>query len=193
MVQELSCFYASCMCKDWENCDSQSHVRAWELVKLRPTNTRLVYDTMDEHENEDDWEFGGEGGSVGDMLNIGDNFVVPAEEDNNEGVEFYILQCQRPKFFVKEPFECIWGGRFEVGNCVVATTYYQRWGRTDRTYVYLNESRVAYVNADLVIACKFLMQPTIYKVKGQESIYKTSEDTLALIKSAVHRLDEETS
>jgi hypothetical protein len=127
------------------------------------------------------------------MLNIGDNFAVPAKEDNNEGVEFYILQCQRPKFFVKEPFECVWGGRFEVENYVVATTYYQRWGRTDKTYVYLNESRVSYVNTNLVIACKFLMQPASYKVKGQESIYKTSEDTLALIKSAVHRLDEETS
>jgi hypothetical protein len=62
MVQELSCFCTSYMCKDWENCDSQSHVKAWELVKLRPTNTQLVCDTMDEHENKDDWEFGGEGG-----------------------------------------------------------------------------------------------------------------------------------
>jgi hypothetical protein len=181
------------MCKDWESCDSQSHVRAWELVKLRPTNTWLVYDTMNEHEKEDDWEFGGEGGSKGDMLNIGDNFAISTEEDNNEGVEFYVLQCQRLKFFVKEPFECVWRGSFEVGNCVVAGTYYQRWGRTDMTYVFLNESRVFYVNADLVIACKFLIRPTSYKVKGQESIYKISNDTLALIESAVHRMDEETS
>jgi hypothetical protein len=181
------------MCEDWENCESQSHVRAWKLVKLRPNNTRLVCDTMDEHDNEEDWEFGGNGGLVGDMLNIVDNFVVSTKEDNDEGVEFYILQCQRPRFFVKEAFECVWEGSFEVGNCVVAGTYYQRWGRSDRTYVYLNEFRVAYINADAVIACKFLMQPASYRVKGQESIYKIYEDTLALIKLAVHRVDEETS
>jgi hypothetical protein len=44
---------------------------------------------------------------------------------------------------MKEPFECVWGMRFGVGNYVVASTYYQWWGRTDKTYVYLNESRVA--------------------------------------------------
>ena len=192
MVRELSCFCASCMCEDWENCESQSHVSPWELVKLRPNNTRLVCETMDEYENDEDWEFGGEGGSIGDMLNIGDNFAVPAEEDNDEGVEFYILQCQRSRFVVKEAFECVWGGSFEVGNCVVAGTYYQRWGRTDKTYVYLNESRVAHVNADAVIASKFLMRPASYRVKGQESLYKISEDTLALIKSAVQVVNDET-
>lgn len=137
------------------------------MVKLRPTNTWLVCDTMNEHEKEDDWEFGGEGGSMDDMLNIGDNLAVPTEEDNNEGIEFYVLQCQHPNFFIKEPFECIWRGSFEVGTCIVAGTYYQRWGRTDRTYVYLNESRVFYVNADLIIACKFLMDQQVTKSKVQ--------------------------
>jgi hypothetical protein len=124
MVRELSCFCAWCMCEDWENCDSQGHVRAWDLLKLRPSNTQLVCDIMDEHDNEDDWEFGGDGEAVGDMLNIGDNFAMPAEEDNDKGVDFYILQCQCPKFVVREAFECIRGGKFEVGNSVVASIYY---------------------------------------------------------------------
>ena len=53
---------------------------------------------MDKHENEDDWEFDGEGGSVGDMLNIGDNFAVPTEEENDKGVEFYIFHANVQSF-----------------------------------------------------------------------------------------------
>ena len=44
---------------------------------------------------------------------------------------------------MKEPFECVSGMRFEIGNYVVASTYYQKWRRIYKTYVYLTESRVA--------------------------------------------------
>jgi hypothetical protein len=98
--------------------------------------------------------FGGEEGALGDVLSIGDNFAIPVEVDNKEGVDFYILQCQHTKFIMKEAFECIWGGRFEAGNSVVAGTYYQRWGRSNKSYVYLSDSRITYVSADLVKACK---------------------------------------
>jgi hypothetical protein len=47
------------MYKDWENCESQSHIKPWALVKLRPSNTQLACTVMDEHDNEEDWEFGG--------------------------------------------------------------------------------------------------------------------------------------
>ena len=35
----------------------------------------------------------GIGGELGDLVEIGDNFVVPTEFDNDEGVDFHILQC----------------------------------------------------------------------------------------------------
>jgi len=43
------------------------------------------------------------------LLQIGDNFVVVAKEGNEEGVDFYILQCQQTKHVVQEPFTCAWG------------------------------------------------------------------------------------
>lgn len=33
---------------------------------------------MDEHDCEEDWEFGGERGALGDVFVIGDNFAVEA-------------------------------------------------------------------------------------------------------------------
>jgi hypothetical protein len=35
---------------------------------------------------------------VGDLLNIGDNFAVPAKEENDKGVEFYILHANVQSF-----------------------------------------------------------------------------------------------
>lgn len=32
--------------------------------------------------HEEEWEFGGDGEELSDLLNLGDNFVVPAEKDN---------------------------------------------------------------------------------------------------------------
>ena len=37
----------------------------------------------------------------------GDNFAVLANEDNDEGVPFYILQCQQPKHIVELDFEYV--------------------------------------------------------------------------------------
>jgi hypothetical protein len=177
------------MCEDWENCECRSHVKPWGLVKLKPLNIHFACTVMDEHDREEDWEFGGKHGVLGDVFVIGDNFAVPVEVDNEDGVDFYILQCQRPRFVVTEPFECIWGSTFHACDFTVAGTYYQRWGHSNKTYVYLSELRIAYVSADLVKACKFIMRPATYRVKGDEPIYKMSEDTPSMIKSSIEGLN----
>ncbi len=105
-------------------------------------------------------------------VQIGDNFEVRAIEGNVEGVDFYVLQCQRPKFMVCEPFACVWGCEFEMGNYVVARTYYQKWGKGNQSYVYLINSNIAYVDAHLVKAIKFPMTLQDHHVKGDDSIYK---------------------
>jgi hypothetical protein len=44
---------------------------------------------------------------MSDLINVGYNFVVPIETDNKEDVDFYILQCQIPKFKVVDPFKYV--------------------------------------------------------------------------------------
>jgi hypothetical protein len=46
---------------------------------------------MMENLNQEDWAFGGDGEEMSDFINVGDNFVVSTETDNEEGVDFYIL------------------------------------------------------------------------------------------------------
>jgi hypothetical protein len=47
---------------------------------------------MDDEEN---WVHDGVSVQIGDLVEVGDNFMVPAAEENDDGVEYYILQCRR--------------------------------------------------------------------------------------------------
>ncbi len=60
---------------------------------------------------------------------------------------------------MQEAFTCAWGCSFEVGDFVVADSYYQKWGCGENEYVYLANSQVAYVGDDLVLTWKFSMLP----------------------------------
>jgi len=41
----------------------------------------------------DIWVHYGESMEIGDLVEVGDNFMIPMEDDNEDVVEFYILQC----------------------------------------------------------------------------------------------------
>ncbi len=82
-----------------------------------------------QHEKQEELEFGGDNDKSSNMLQIGDNFAILVIEGNVESVDFYVLQCQQPKFLFRESFAYVWGGEFAVGDFVVVGTYYQKWGR----------------------------------------------------------------
>lgn len=94
---------------------------------------------MDKHENEDDWEFDGEGGSVGDMLNIGDNFAVPTEEENDKGVEFYIFHANVQSFLWKNHLNAFreWDLKLET-MLLLAHTTKSGEGFTRLMFIWLN-------------------------------------------------------
>lgn len=185
MVRDLCCFCAPCIDRDWANCEHKSHVAAWRGVKLRPSNTQSVRDQNEEYEHEVGFESGGISGEYGDLAEIGDNFVVPAEPGNEEGVDFYVMQCQRSKFEVVTPFTCNWGGEFDVGDFVIGGTYYKKHGTADNTFVFLDKSEVAYVHAHLVRAVKFTMTLASHVVKGGDPVYKMLRETLECVESVL--------
>jgi hypothetical protein len=54
-----------------------------------------------------DYELGagkheGDGEDLATLMCVGDNFVVPTHQGNNEGVEFYSLKCQKTNHIVQE-------------------------------------------------------------------------------------------
>jgi hypothetical protein len=66
------------------------------------------------------------------------NFAVLTEDDNNEGVNYYVLSILRPRFRVVLPFMCPWGNEFKSGDYAIEGMYYQKFGRNKtRNYVWL--------------------------------------------------------
>jgi hypothetical protein len=48
---------------------------------------------MEEFDDPNEHKFGGDCEELSDLLQVGDNFVVPVVEGNAKGMNFYILQC----------------------------------------------------------------------------------------------------
>ena len=143
--------------------------------------------------NEDDdnsWEYEYDDNGMANLVQPGDNFDVPAAENNDEGVSYYVLQCQRPKHIVEHEFDCVWGGHFEAGDYVISGTYYQKWGRpTANNYVFLRNSTEAFVDASSVLACKFQMTPRRHRVQGNDNVYTLSDETVDVINTALEEMD----
>jgi hypothetical protein len=61
-------------------------------VKLKPYNTRVARNRMiQELELDNDSQYGGDIDDMTDILEIGDYFAVLTEDNNDEGVPYYIL------------------------------------------------------------------------------------------------------
>jgi hypothetical protein len=185
MVKELSCFCGPCIDEDWSNCEQQSHISEPRVVRLRHVDTYQVRLQIEANEDPKNWEYGSVDEEIGDLLQVGENFAVPAPEGNDEGVEFYVLQCQRAKFMVEEDFVCPWEGDFKRGDYAVAGTYYMKHGRSADLYVFLDTSSMAHVDVHLIRACKFPMFLAAYSVKGHSIVYKMTEETRAVIEEAL--------
>ena len=160
LVRELSCFCGPCLEYNFNNCENKVYVKSWTAVKIQAyaIGFALPVHELDDGEDIWDWEYSEDG--MVDLVQAGNNFAVPAAPDNDEGISFYILQCQTPKEMLTEDLTCAWGGHFKVGDYVISGTYYQKWGRSDlHNYVYLANSQVAHIDANIVLACKFGMLP----------------------------------
>jgi hypothetical protein len=94
MVWDFVCFCPACFKEQCEGCLNKAHVLPWWLIKLIPSNTRLVKKQMEEFDDPNEPKFGGDGEELLDLLQVGDNFFILAIEGNAKGVDFYILQCQ---------------------------------------------------------------------------------------------------
>jgi len=61
-------------------------------------------------EEEDvNWDYGEDGNALATCLEIGDNFVVNAIANNDEGQEFWLIRCSKPLHKVNKNFTNAWG------------------------------------------------------------------------------------
>lgn len=94
LLRHLSCFCSPCLEEKFSECEKKTYVKAWTVTKIQPRNVVFAAALLIEKEEDDNWDYEYDGECMGDLVQPGDNFAVPATEDNDEGVSFYVLQCQ---------------------------------------------------------------------------------------------------
>jgi hypothetical protein len=90
-TRALSCFCVPCINDQWADCENPSHVQDWEVQHLVPVNSRAIAKEITEMDDEENWVHNGISIQIGNLVEVVDNFMVPAAEENNDGVEYYIL------------------------------------------------------------------------------------------------------
>ena len=124
-IRDLSCFCGPCQVMDWESCENSAHVSSWHLIILKTAILWIACGQMAHEGDGQDSQYGKDGASLANLLEIGDNFALPAQSGNLEGVQFYLLKCIHLKYIVSSQFTCKWGHEFQPGDNVVSGYYYQ--------------------------------------------------------------------
>ncbi len=71
-----------------------------------------------------------DGESLTVMLKASDNFVVPAKDGSEEGVDFYIMCCERLPFTLDVGVEPdLWDATYFAWEVVVSGKYHKSWGK----------------------------------------------------------------
>lgn len=183
-TRELSCFCVPCVDGNWLSCENPSHVQDWKVQRLNPFTTGTLALQIEMLDDEANWVHDGVSVEIGDLVCVGDNFMIPAESENEDGVDYYILQCQLPKFVLQEPLTCPWGGEFSAGDEVIRAKYFKKYGRGDKTYVFCDRAVDAHIDAHLVRACKFPMFLASHRVKGSP-VYKITAESKRICEDAL--------
>ena len=169
---ELLCFCISYVDGNWNDYENSSHVQEWKVQGLNWFRARTSMDLqialLDDEAN---WIHDGMSMEIGDLDGVDDNFMIPTESQNKDGMDYYILQCQCSKFMLQELLTCPWGGVFSAGGEVIQAKYNKKYGRGDKTYVFYNRFVDVHINAHLVRACKFPMLLAAYRI-NRSPIYK---------------------
>ena len=76
------------MQENCKHCLNKTYIPNWDYHTLNDKEA-----TDGETENNVDFTYQGSGDTLSDIINVGDNFVVNAEEGNSKGIDFYILKC----------------------------------------------------------------------------------------------------
>ncbi len=105
-------------------------------------------------------------------LEIGDNFVVNAEEGNSEGQDFWVICCTNLLHTMRKAFKCKRGIEFMARDEVVVGKNYQKWVDLNSSYVLLKDSHDVYISSHLIRAIKFLMLPKSHWVSKNDPIYE---------------------
>ena len=161
----LSCFCFSCRLGHWRRCINRSHVKTWQYHTLDPLDN-----DSQSYKDSDDEEFhgatyAGHHDSLSDALTPGDNFAVISEENNEEGVDFYILKCVVAKDLTSNNKIDAWGNKIEKNTYMVTGHWYK--SLQANFYELWDNKPVVFIYSHFIRAIKFSLEPVLLDGIGE--------------------------
>lgn len=151
------------MRSDFALCDNIGRVAKWQPIVLQPVlKTEEACEAEDPLDEALPFEEGDDADFLSDMVEVGDNFVVRAKEENGKCRDFFILKCTRTKYTLEQSMvnpwdaDCTW----DPGFILVEGTYYQQYSKSKYLYMMLDDKPVGVVESHLVCYIKFPMEAT---------------------------------
>ncbi len=90
---------------------------------------------------------------------------------------------------MEKDFTCEWGTEFKAGNVVVVGKYYQNWGSSESSYVFLLTSPTVFLHVAHVRAIKFPVLPCDHRVQGNDLAYTLPDYSLVVFSKQLLYLD----
>ena len=115
--------------------------------------------------------------TLSDVIYVGDNFVVNAEEGNSEGVDYYILTCTVSKQCAMQNIVDAWGNFVSVGTFYIEGIFYAQLDAYNYVYILFKDKPIAYMYSHLVRCIKVPMS----QYKSCTHLYTVSVDVYECI------------
>ena len=77
-TRELSCFCIPCIDGNWNDCENSSYVQEWKIQRLNPFSASSLAPQIAMLDDEANWIHDGVSVEIGDLVGVGDNFMIPA-------------------------------------------------------------------------------------------------------------------
>ena len=163
-IRALACYCNNCIVGLHSECAWKSHVSPWKIITLYP-------DMEDDLQNEaihNDPQFMVDYDDLTDLIKIGDVSTIIARENNEEGVEYYLLQCNSTKSKLLDNVLDDYGIDYSRGDMVVQGTYFVQVPSRAKRYLvferfHLEKTSIQF--SHLVIGTKLHMSTIMLKGK----------------------------
>jgi spore maturation protein CgeB len=150
LKKSLACFCCFCLDSNFQSREKLPWTNEWEVEVLILDSVAYVHSAMEVTFQVDEWD------EYMDMMVITwlptchwETILEWMQKKEMKVMTFTSCYAHKIVFTVDSSFKCPWGQGLCVGDIVIASKYYQNWGRSKCSYVLLIRSQVAYIHAML--------------------------------------------
>ena len=94
---------------------------------------------------------------ISQLILEGDNYIVNVDNQNDEGVDYYILKWFKLRYLIEKSLTNTWGKKVSRSTCVITRYYYDQTKENPQHYTFLDNKGLSHMYSHLVRAIKLDM------------------------------------